>query len=171
MEWSEKQIMAARAITLIRRKLEPKCEGCGVGADRPNCANDLGGYCQRHDQANVIAYREVIESISQAAEFPLEFNRRWDLYMPLYLYNDFSETEIALLRDLADTPDQKLSSRKIDERFASLREKQAASLSYQYDMWTTKLDRRGREVLAWADEQEEKALAEMSDEAKKLNLE
>lgn len=152
MEWTEKQIMAARAITLIRRKLGPKCEGCGANADRQKCANDLGGYCRRHDQEDVQAYESVIESISQAAEFPLEFNRRWDLYMPLYLYNDFSETEISLLRDLADAPDQKLMSRKIDERFASLREKKAVGLSCQYDLWTNKLERRGREVLAYIDD-------------------
>ena len=152
MEWTEAQIMAARAITLIKRKLCPKCENCGVNADVQKCVNDLGGYCQRHEQADVRAYDSVIESIERAAEFPLEFNRRWDLYMPLYLYNDFSETEIALLRDLADAPNQSLSSRKIDERFASLRDKRAAGLSCQYDMWTTKLDRRGREVLAYVDD-------------------
>lgn len=150
-DWTEKQIMAARAIALIKRKLEPKCEACGVGADRPKCYNDLGGYCQRHEQDDYNAYHSVIESLTNAA-FTGDARYRWAIDMPIYLYNDFSEEEIALLRDLADAPNQELKTRKIDERFASLRRKGACSLSAQYDFYWTRLEKKGRELLTYVDE-------------------
>ena len=142
--WSEAQIMAARAITLIKRHMPPLCDGCGYNADRPNCVN--GGYCARHEQENVIAYHKVIAGIERGAKFPRDFYQRWDLFMPLHLYNDFDEEEKALLLDLAEAGG-KLKSRKPDNRFNSLSSKQAVSYSAQGGYEFVTLSKRGEDLV------------------------
>lgn len=145
-EWTDAQIMAARAITLIRRNLEPKCDGCGAGADRPNCAADMGGHCRRHEQPEVEAFERTIRSIERHADFPKDFDLRWETAMKLDLYNEFSEEEISLLMDLQDAGGR-LSSRTIDDRFTSLGEKQAVYFSAD-QRWHVTITDRGRDLLA-----------------------
>ena len=145
-DWTPAQCMAARAITLIRNGLYPNCDGCGYSADRPNCAMDFGGGCPRHDQENVIVTDAAIEAIEKAANFPREFDHRWDLYMPLHLYNDFSDEEKKILLDLADAGG-KVTSRTYDKRFLPLMKKRVVSLSCIHNRDTITISDRGLDLV------------------------
>lgn len=45
MNLTIEQLAYCRAIRLIEMNLEPDCEECGFGADRPNFAMGNGGSC------------------------------------------------------------------------------------------------------------------------------
>jgi len=57
MRTDEDKALDARAAAILGWKLDPepdtsgvKCPECGVNANRPKCAFELGGHCSRHDE-------------------------------------------------------------------------------------------------------------------------
>lgn len=145
-ELTPEQLAYARSIILIERHLEPKCEGCGYGADRPNCA--MGGGCGRHDQENVIAYHRTIDALKRMGG--LNGRRDWR-DVPLHLLHDFSADEQALLLDLHEKGG-KQSTRSHDRRFDGLGcgqgGKGAILLSSKGDRWHVELTDSGQELIA-----------------------
>lgn len=124
--WTDGQTMAARAITLIRNNLAPTCDECGYSANGQKCAADLGGSCLAHEQENYIAFSETIQNLLKTSGLDKIYG--WERKMPLHLFNDFDEKEIALLRDLRDAGGL-LESRVRDVRFDSLSRKRAVYFS------------------------------------------
>jgi hypothetical protein len=150
--WTEAQIMAARAIFLIRNKLVPKCDECGYSADRQKCAHDLGGHCRRSEQEDVQNYESVISSLERAANFPKDFDKRWDLYMPLHLYITFSDAEKAALRDLNDSGGR-TTVRQPNNLHWSLSAKRAVGISAQ-DKYIIVLSDRGKAYVEYLNSKE-----------------
>lgn len=144
--YSEPQLMAARAITLIKRKLTPKCEECGYGADRPNCAMDKGGYCNRHEQEDMRAYREVIDELERVSG--LRKVSGWETDIPLKHLIDLSKTEMALMQDLLDLhrEGKKHITRSQDERWTSLSRKHVVGIMATSNRWEYGFNKRGLEL-------------------------
>jgi hypothetical protein len=143
------QLAYARAILLIEKNLEPKCEGCGYGADRPNCA--MGGGCGRHDQKDVIAFKRVREQLKRLGNLNDQKHWQWRNQTPIHLLYDFSDKEKSLLLDLHDKGG-KQSTRSLDERFDSLgcgsSGKGAVLLSSVGRMWHVELTEQGKAYVA-----------------------
>jgi hypothetical protein len=146
------QLAYAKSVRMIEMHLEPKCEGCGYGADRPKCAMDMGGHCQRHEQADVRAFDRVRDALLDAGGLRGRDLYGWRYDLPLDVLYSFSETEKALLLDLHDRGG-KQSTRKIDERFDTLGcgggvAKGAVLLSASGDRWHIHLTDRGKELVS-----------------------
>jgi hypothetical protein len=142
------QLAYARAIRLVEMNLEPKCEGCGYGADRPNCFN--GGGCSRHEQEDVIAFKRVRDSLTKLGGLRDIYG--WRYKVPLDQLYDFTEKEKALLLDLHDRGG-KQSTRKMDERFDTLGcgngiAKGAVMLSACGGRWHVEMTDRAHELVA-----------------------
>lgn len=75
--WTDVQIMAARAITAIEHN-DPPCPECGVGALRPNCAQD-SPYCHRYAVSEKLY--DAIETIEQLGGLK---GTKWRLKMSLF---------------------------------------------------------------------------------------
>jgi hypothetical protein len=146
----------ARAIVLMERRIAPKCEACGYGADRQKCPMDLGGHCQAHAQDSYIAFDEVRRELTRLGG--LNDIVSWRQRVPLNLLHDFSKTERALLLDLHDKGG-KASSRAHDDRYSKLGcgsgGKAAIIQSSQGDRHHVALTERGKALIAlWAEEKE-----------------
>lgn len=141
------QLAYARAIVLVERHLEPDCEGCGYGANRPNCV--MGGGCSRHDQEDVIAFKKVIDELKKLGGLNGVFNWRYET--PIHLLHDFSDKEKTLLLDLHDRGG-KQSTRSMDERYNGLGcgsgDKGAVLLSSSGGKWHIELTKAGKEYVA-----------------------
>lgn len=144
--WTHDVLIAVRAIRLIEMKMEPDCEECGCGANRPNCANDMGGYCQRHNQSNVVAFREVIEELEKTAGLNTMYG--WRGHYPIDEIRPINEENKALLHDLYDIVKAggKHATRKMDERYRYLADIGAVYYSAS-ERWYVTFTKRG-EALA-----------------------
>lgn len=143
--WTERQIMAGKAVFEIEELLEPKCEECGFGADRPNCA--MGGGCNRHEQDSVIAYRSAIDRLKREGGLNAREFWGWKQDMPpMLLHGVPGETLMNLLLDLEERGG-KQETRQHDGRFEWFRARGIVSSSAQ-DKWCIEITKRGREYLA-----------------------
>jgi hypothetical protein len=151
VDLTPEQLAYCRAIRLIKMNLEPTCEGCGYGADRPNCAIQDGN-CPRHQQENVDRYHEVIQALTRLGGLNKSEFSGWRHKLPLRDLYQFNEEELALLRDLADRGGEQ-ATRIQDKRFSLLHEKGAVSL-WADDRWHVKLTDRARDLLVSSPEEE-----------------
>jgi len=142
------QIAYARTILLIERKLEPKCDECGVGAKCQKCPQDLGGHCQRHDQENVRAFDEVIDELDRRSG--LRDISLWRQHVPLWDVVDLYDPEKLLMNDLYDmeVAGKRHSTRAFDDRFRSLADKNVVYYSASGGLWHVDFNKRG---LVWAE--------------------